>query len=301
MKRISFFVLFLSALMPVVQGQSGWTQDQNAGYFKLNQSTIRAGRFFNPEGDLIDITTTSVYSTAVYGEYGLNDRFTALLNAQLFVRSTINNLESRIDGAVIPGDEFNGLGEIQLGLKYGIIKTGPIVLAASTQLKLPSGQNVGGNSELLQSGDGAWGALGMVHASHSFYPKPLYANLSVGYQWRGTADLAYTSGPVNVNYDDALIWGGELGWTPNSSWVIAFKWTQVQPFGSDSAEGVTGSSSIFGNRLAYFALIPEVNYITARNWGISASAGGVFFARNILAAPSYNLGVFYLLKAKGTD
>ena len=111
-----------------------------------------------------------MYSTVLYGEYGLNDRFTALLNAQLFVRGTINRLESRVDGAEIPGDEFNGLGEIQLGLKYGIIKKGPIVLAASTQLKLPSGENVGGNTELLQSGDGAWGALGMLHASHSFHP-----------------------------------------------------------------------------------------------------------------------------------
>ena len=173
MKRLLLFVLFTLIAMPLVQSQSGWTQNQNAGYFKLNQSAIRADQFFNPDGNLIDITTTSVYSTVFYGEYGLNDRLTALLNAQLFVRSTINELESRVDGAVIPGDEFNSLGEIQLGLKYGIVDSGPVVLAASTQLKLPSGKNVGGNTELLQSGDGAWGAIGMLHASHSFYPQAL--------------------------------------------------------------------------------------------------------------------------------
>ena len=297
MKRILLFVVFISALFPMVQAQSGWTQNQNSGYFKLNQSAIRAGQFFNPDGDLIDITTTSVYSTVFYGEYGLNDRLTALLNAQLFVRSTINELESRADGAVIPGDEFNGLGEIQLGLKYGLITEGPIVLAASTQLKLPSGESVGGDTELLQSGDGAWGAIGMLHASHSFYPKPFYANLSVGYQWRGTADLEYSSGLVSVDYDDAFIWGGELGWTPNKSWALALKWTQVQPFEADESEGVTGSSSIFGNRLTYFAVIPEVNYIV-QNWGFSASVGGVLFAKNILAAPSTNFGVFFLLDGK---
>lgn len=278
----------------MMQAQSGWTQNQNAGYFKLNQSVIRAGQFFNPDGDLIDITTTSVYSTVLYGEYGLTDRLTALLNAQLFVRSTINKLESRVDGTVIPGDEFNGLGEIQLGLKYGIIKSGPIVLAASAQLKLPTGENVGGDTELLQSGDGAWGAIGMIHASHSFYPQPFYASLSVGYQWRGPADLEYSSGLVNVDYDDAFVWSGEVGWTPNEKWALALKWSQVQPFEADASEGVTGSSSIFGNRITYFAIIPEVNY-TMQNWGVSASAGGVFFARNILAAPSFNLGVFFLL------
>jgi hypothetical protein len=294
MKRILIFIVFTFSLVSLVQAQSAWTQAKNAGYFKLNQSAIRASQFFNPEGNLIDITTTSVYSTALYGEYGINDRLTALVNAQLFVRSTINNLESTVNGFVIPGDEFNGLGEIQLGAKYGIIKNGPIVLAASAQLKLPSGRNVGGTSELLQTGDGAWGTLAMLHASHSFYPKPFYASLSIGYQWRGTADLNYSSGLLTVDYDDAFVWSGELGWTPNKKWAIALKWTQVQPFGPDVSEGVTGSSSIFGNRLAYFAIIPEVNYIMG-NWGVSTSAGGVLFARNILGAPSFNLGVFFVL------
>ncbi|MEO0338451.1 MAG: hypothetical protein AAF242_04480 [Bacteroidota bacterium] len=291
MKKILFFILFISALLPQVQSQSAWTQAQNSGYFKLSQSSIRADQFFNPAGDLIDITTTSVYSTVFYGEFGLNDRLTALLNAQLFVRGTINELESRVDGAVIPGDEFNGLGEIQLGLKYGLVQSGPIILAASAQVKLPTGENVGGNTELLQTGDGAWGALGMLHASHSFYPKPFYASLSVGYQWRGTADLDYSSGLLTVDYDDAFVWSGEVGWTPNEKWALALKWSQVQPFGEDVSEGVTGSSSIFGNRIAYFAFIPEVNY-TMGNWGFSASAGGVFFAENILAAPSFNFGAF---------
>ena len=297
MKRILLFVVFFYSSMLLMQAQSAWTQNQNAGYFKLNQSAIRADQFFNPNGDLIDITTTSVYSTVLYGEYGLSNRLTALINAPLFVRSTINDLESRVDGAVLPGDEFNGLGDIQLGLKYGLTQSGPIVLAASAQVKLPTGESVGGESELLQTGDGAWGALGMLHASHSFYPKPFYASLSVGYQWRGTADLDYTSGLLSVDYDDAFVWSGELGWTPNEKWAFAFKWTQVEPFGEDATEGVTGSSSIFGNRLAYFAIIPEVNY-NMGNWGLSASVGGVLFAKNILAAPSFNLGVFGLLNAE---
>jgi hypothetical protein len=293
MKRI-LFALFTLALGIQLQAQSAWTQKQNAGYFKLSQSMIRADQFFNPNGDLIDITTTSVYSTVFYGEYGINDRLTALVNAPLFVRSTINDLESNIDGTVIPGDEFNGLGDIQLGLKYGVITSGPVVLAASGQVKLPTGENVGGDTELLQSGDGAWGALGMIHASHSFYPRPFYASLSVGYQWRGTADLDYSSGPLTVDYDDAFVWSGELGWTPNKNWAVALKWTQVQPFGEDVTEGVTGGSSIFGNRIAYFAITPEVNYAVG-NWGFSAAAGGVFSAKNILAAPNFSLGVFFVL------
>jgi len=295
MKNIISCVVYVCMIIHILPAQSGWTQAQGSGYFKLNQSAIRAGQFFNPEGETIDITTTSVYSTVFYGEYGLTNRFTALVNAQLFIRSTINDLESRADGFIIPGDELNSIGEIQLGLKYGILQKGPVILAASGLIKLPSGESVGGATELLQTGDGAWGALGMLHASHSFYPQPFYTNLSIGYQWRGTADLDYSTGTQTVDYDDAFVWGGEIGWTPNTSWAIALKWTQVQPPENESAEGLTGNSSIFGNRLTYFSVIPEVNYILPSKWGISASVGGVLFAKNILAAPSYNLGIFYLL------
>jgi len=279
-----------------LQAQSGWTPPRGEGFFKLSQSAIRAGRFYNPEGDLIDITTTSIYTTSLYGEYGITDRLTAMVSAPVFVRSTINARESSVDGFVIPGDEFNGLGDIALGGRYGLIHQGPVVLSASALLKLPSGENVGGRSELLQSGDGAWGITAMLHASHSFYPAPLYATLSAGYQWRGSATLDYSSGPLEVNYDDAFRAGGEFGWTPGEHWQFALKMDLVLALRNGSSGGVTGSSSIFGNRITYLSLLPEANYIIGSRFGLSASVGTVILAQNILGAPSYALGFFYLLK-----
>ncbi len=279
-----------------LHAQSGWTQAQGEGYFKLSQSVIRAGRFFNPDGDLIDITTTSIYTTSLYGEYGITDRLTAILSAPVFVRSTINNRESSADGFVIPGDEFNDQGDIAFGGRYGLIHQGPVVLSASALLKLPSGENVGGESELLQSGDGAWGLIAMLHASHSFYPAPFYATLSAGYQWRGNATLDYSSGPLDINYDDAFRAGGELGWTPGDHWQFALKMDLVLALRNGSSGGVTGSSSIFGNRITYLSLIPEVNYIIGSRFGLSVSVGTVMLAQNILGAPSFNGGFFYLLK-----
>jgi hypothetical protein len=298
MKKSTIFSLFLffSALQAAL-GQSGWTQPQGAGFFKASQGMIRAGSFFNPEGEVISITTASVYISSLYGEYGINDRLTALLDAPLFVRSTINNLESRADGFVIPGDEFNGLGDIGLGLQYGIVQGRKIVLAASGRVKLPTGESVGGKSELLQSGDGAWGFTGMLHASHSFYPRPFYASLSAGYQWRGTARLAYRTGTETADYDDALRWNGEIGWAPaGSPWRLALKLDQVAALENGTGGALAGGSSIFGNRISFLAITPELSYILDNGWGMSASVGTVAAAKNILAAPLFNLGVVYVLK-----
>ena len=289
--------LLLAFAFQPAHAQSGWAQPQGAGFFKASQGLIRAGSFFNPDGEAINITTTSVYISSLYGEYGLNARLTALLDAPLFVRSTINNRESTVDGFVIPGDEFNGLGDISLGLQYGIIQGKKIVLAASGRVKLPTGENVGGRSELLQSGDGAWGFTGMLHASHSFYPRPFYATLSAGYQWRGRAQLNYSAGRETTDYDDAFRWNGEIGWTPaDSPWRLALKLDQVIALENGSGGGLSGGSSIFGNRISYLGITPEVSYMLENGWGLAASVGTVAAAKNILAAPLLNLGVVYMLR-----
>ena len=37
--------------------QSGWTQPKGNGFYKLSQDILRASDFFNPDGDVIEITT----------------------------------------------------------------------------------------------------------------------------------------------------------------------------------------------------------------------------------------------------
>ncbi len=297
-KDIKAFILALAILLTGggLAAQSGWTQPKNSGYFKLSQNFVRASSFFNPDGDIIDITTTSVYVTGVWGEYGITDRLTGVINAPLYVRSTINNKESTVDGTIIPGDEFNGIGDISLGVEYGLIHGKPSVLAISGMVKLPTGENVGGNSELLQSGDGAWGFTALLQGSHSFYPKPFYMSLHAGYQWRGVADLEYSAGTETVNYDDAARWGIELGWTPDVHWLVALKIANVIALGNGTGGGVTGGSSMFGNSISYFGITPEVTYFLDNGIGFSFSIGTAAFAENILAAPSFNVGVVYIVR-----
>ena len=292
---LPFLIILLISGIHESWGQTAWTKPKGKGYFKLSQSMVRADGFFNPEGEITDIRTTSVYQTLIYGEYGLADRFTMILDVPLVVRSTINNLESRTNGAVIPGDEFTGFGDIKVGLRYGILTEGKIIWSASVDVKTPTGDPVGGNSELLQTGDGAWGLTFMSDVSHSFYPKPIYISGGAGINLRGTATLEYSTGTETIKYSDGVRWRAEIGFTPKN-WLLSLKLNHLIALKNGDAGGPNGSTSLFGNNVTYLAITPEVAYGITDKFGVAASAGFVAYAENILAAPNFILGIFYELK-----
>ncbi len=296
LKKIHLFILLELVFAFSFQSfaQTAWTHPKGNGYFKLSQSMVIADAFFNPDGEVIDITTTSIYQTGIYAEYGLKDNLTMVVNAPLFVRSTINNLESTANGAVIPGDEFNSIGDILIGFKYGLVIQGPAIWSASLDLKTPTGDPVGGDSELLQSGDGAFGMTFMTDISHSFYPKPVYISAGLGYNWRGTADLDYSIETETVNYADGFRWRAEIGYTPKN-WLFALKFNHLIALNTNDSEGPNGSSSLFGNNITYLAITPEVAYNVTEEFGVSASAGVVAYAEGILAAPNFIFGIYYQL------
>lgn len=273
-------------------GQSAWTQAQNKGYFKLNQSAIVSGYFYNLEGEVIEITTTSVYISSLYGEYGLTDRITAIAYVPFFVRSTINKRESTVNGGVLPGDELNGIGDPIIGVKYGILNQGPVLLAADLLLGIPLGKNVGGDTELLQTGDGEFNQQIRLIGSSNF--GKVYTSLFVGYNHRTTADFDYASGRTeNANFSDEFHVGGEIGWMPSKSWLLNLKLYVVEPLEEESAN-MGMATSIFGNNVGYFSITPEVNYFINEHFGISASSGLALAGQNILASPNFGLGLFYI-------
>jgi hypothetical protein len=102
MKRI--ITIAVLALLPLVTfAGGGWPQPKGKGFFKLGQNAIRSSAFFNPAGEVIDITTTSLYTTSLYGEYGLTGRLTGLFYFPFFVRGTLNEIRYRQSGNVEPG------------------------------------------------------------------------------------------------------------------------------------------------------------------------------------------------------
>lgn len=276
------FTLILFLLLSISEvSAGGWLPGRGKGFFKLGQRFIIANQFYNLNGEIIPISTTSLYITSFYGEYGFSDRWAGILYAPIFFRSTLAEQRFLSSGIVEPGDELNSIGDFDLGIKYRIMQKGSFVLSGSLVLGLPLGNSGGGETGLLQSGDGEFNQLLKVEAGYSFYPSPFYASAGLGVNNR------------TKDFSDEFRFSGEVGYTPSDKLALIAKVEGVRSFkNGDAAAALTG---IFSNNTAYVSYGPEIAYTATKKMGLT---GGVFFAgagRNILARPSYEVGVFLKL------
>ena len=280
MKKL-LLLLLLCLSFNSVRSQNPWNKKKNEGFFKLDQTVIISDDFYTPEKNISDITTTGVYITSIYGEYGISDKFTGVLYFPFFFRSTLNEQEFSQSGVIENGDELNSIGDISMGLQYQIFKKGNFSLSSSLILGIPLGEDMGGDTELLQSGDGEFNQLVRLHGGYSFYPKPLYIALGVGFNNR-------TQG-----FSDEFHLSFEAGYTVNEKLNMALKLYNLSSFqNGDASESQTG---IFSNNLEYLSIGPEISYGFSDKFGVTGAIFGAFSGRNILASPSISGGLFYKL------
>ncbi len=278
MKKIRLtFASILISISPVLAG-GGWTQPQKGGYLKLNQSVIYAAHYFQPDGTITDITTTALYTTSIYAEYGITNRLTGILYFPFFVRTTVNEVQFVNSGDVIPGDALNSIGDTDVTIKYGLIQNGPVVVSTSLTLGLPLGNPGGGESGALQTGDGEFNQLLKVEASHSFYPAPLYATALVGFNNR-------TKG-----FSEEFHYGVEVGVNITPQLLALLRIYGVESFKNGDPGG--SANGVFSNNMEYLSIAPELNYNLNDKYGLSAQAAFAASGERILAAPNFSFGIF---------
>lgn len=277
--RNTLLLLLLFSSVSVLAG-GGWTYRKGKGYFKLGENVIRADQSFGPNGKLTEkFATISMYTTSVYGEYGITDKLTGILYMPFFVRSTINAIRYNQTGIEVEGDEENAFGDTNLGLKYGFFQDKAIVLGVSLTLGLPLGETAGGKGKILQTGDGELNQLLRVDASHSFHPIPLYATVFAGYNNR-------TEG-----FSDEIHLGGEVGYTlSNFNFALKVHSLNSTYIGSENVFQI--ENSLFGNNVEYFSYTPEIAYTHKDKLGVAISAGYAASGKRILADPNYSIGIF---------
>ncbi|MEQ8927275.1 MAG: hypothetical protein RLO81_15760 [Fulvivirga sp.] len=286
MKKLTLLLIFVSTSYFTFAG-GGWPQEKGKGYFKLGQNAIIADKFYDLEGEIIDITTISLYTTSFYGEFGITDRLTAIAYIPFFVRSTLNEQEFQPSGNVIPGDELNSFGDTDLGIKYGWTPGKKIAFATTLTFGLPLGKTAEGTTDtgaprILQTGDGEFNQMLFADASYSFYPIPLYTSLGVGYNNR-------TDG-----FSDEFRYSFEVGYTVFKNFNAAFKLYAVKSTNNGDSGGGAGNG-VFGNNVEYISYGPEFSYTIKEHFGITLSAAYATGGQNLLASPNYGGGIFYKL------
>lgn len=258
----------------------GWPQPKKGGYFKFGQNMILSSKYFGPGGSIVDITTIGLYTTSLYGEYGFTDRLTGIAYVPIFVRSTLNEVKFRQTGNIIPGDEFSSIGDAELGFKYGLIVNKPIVLSASLIFGLPLGETAGGETQILQTGDGEFNQMIRFDASHSFYPKNFYTSAYAAFNNRTN------------NFSDEVRFGLEIGGM-FKKFIPILKLNVVQSLNNGGTAAV--QNGVFSNNTEYVSPTIELNYQMTDKLGLSGSGGFAFSGQNILAAPNWGLGVYLKL------
>lgn len=257
----------------------GWPQPKGVGYYKLGQNWIISDSFYGPGGDIVAIRTTALFTTSLYGEYGITDRLTGILYLPFFVRNTLNEERYSPSGRVVPGDMVNALGDTDVAIKYGLIVNKPIVLSATVSFGLPIGKTSGGDGKILQTGDGEFNQMLKFDVSGSLHPLPLYGSAYIGFNNR------------TENFSDEIRYGIEVGYTFFKKLTAIAKLNMVESLynGSDT---LTENNGVFSNNTEYISPMLELGYAINDKWGVSCSAGYAFSGKNILASPNYGIGIY---------
>ncbi len=255
-----------------------WPQPRGHGYYKIGFRMLRATHFYEPNGNRIRIPTVGDYTVSFYGEYGLTDRITLVAYVPFYERITLNRQVGRNSGFVFSeGDVVNGIADPIISARIGLAQFGATVVSASLRLGLPLGNSDQPNG--LLTGDGELNQTVALEAGHSFYPAPVYAKASFGFNQRVKG------------YSDEIVYAVEAGYTVAERFTIAGRLRGVEPLrNGDPAVG--GRRGLNGNDQRYLAYGAELTYTHQGAYGLSLGVEGATRAQNVLSAPAFSVGIF---------
>jgi hypothetical protein len=161
---MKIFLLFV--LLPTLgMAQAGWTRPQGTGYTRFTFSTLGSSSFYTPFGTRISSASYRDFSGSFYGEYGVTDDWTAVVNFP-FLRN------HRLDSTT----PLTAIGDANVGFRRRILR-GRTPVALAVDFGLPIGDAEGrvlirdlpDADFRLPTGDGEFNTRISLFASRSFF------------------------------------------------------------------------------------------------------------------------------------
>lgn len=267
---------------------SQWTKGKGKGYYKLSAWYLESDQHYTDTGDKDPNITRGQFNVNFYGEYGLTDKLDVIAYIPFFSRVYQNDVISGTSGGTIGvGEDLNSIGDIDLGLTYGFIKTDKFALSGTLKFGLPTGNNSGGSDGSYQTGDGEFNQTLLINAGAPFKlgKTSFYSKVYLGYNNR------------TQNFSDEFKSGLELGanFLNKKLWFIG-RSDIVQSLNNGSLNAQNSQGSIFANNVEYISLGGEVAYYITKKLGVSLNYTGAIDGRIIYADPSISFGVFLDIK-----
>ena len=274
MTRIVFFALMTVAITcySTIVHAGGWTQPQGKGYFKLSQQIINAESLYFGDGSKGEIPTVSGYTTSLYGEFGLIDRVTLVGYMPVYAHFGLD-----AEGF----DSTTGVGDWDVGVRIGILTTGPTVVSLQAMAGLPLGDS--GEDIVLWTGDGEFNQHFSLQVGRSLYPVPGYLKAELGYNNRQSDDNP------DDNFADEFRYSLEAGSTIAERIGISV-WLR-------GVEALDRADDEFHprNDIEYLSFGSQLDFYVLPNAGVTAGMTRFTRGRNMLDAPAWEVGLFLKL------
>ena len=280
-------IYLLTFAIPVfVFGQSGWTKNKKSYFFKLDYSFYKANDFRNLNGESTITTDFNQKSVALYGEYGITDKFTIQTFVPIYKQ---NGFEETT--------KVSGFGDVQLEFKYALL-TKNFPLALSIAPEFPTGKsnnfaekvNVADGLSLIEkinlpTGDGEFNVWTTLAVSHSFAPKNLYASAYTAFNYRTQFE--------DINFQNQIKAGVEVGYKFFDKLWLNSKVTVLKGVGSKPKF----ADFIRGNGTSYTGIAAGAMYEFGKNIAITAdyfnSNGLIVKAENVYVNNIFSVGIVY--------
>ncbi|WP_421874839.1 hypothetical protein [Marinoscillum sp.] len=263
-----------------VQAQSGWTKGKDEAFFKLSYIHFSSDEYHNLSGESMTTATYRQQQVGVYGEYGVTERLTLLMDWPLLKWQGFESTETVL-----------GTGDIRIGAKYALVKKIPISLTIMPELPIAQANKYARNdnpafgSINLPTGDGEFNVYSTLAVSTSLYPLPGYVNFFSTYNFR----TSYES----VQLTDQMMEGLEVGYQPvGALWLKAG--LKLQQTLNDSETAV---SFVRGEGTEFTSYYLGAYYSATESWGVDFTfinyLDGPQQSRNIYQGPIFSLGLVY--------
>jgi len=285
MKKTYTFILL--SLISIYTVSAQWTKEKGNGYYKLSAWYLEADQHYTDTGKIDPNATRGQFNINLYGEYGISNKINVIAYIPFFSRTFQNNLVSGTTKEVTdPGEAINSVGDIDLGIRYGILQKPQFVLSADLLLGLPTGNDAGGSDGSYQTGDGEFNQLlrASLGVPFNLGNTPSYLKAFLGYNNR------------TQNFSDELRVGGELGVNLYKKLWLSGKINLVESLQNGSLSAQNSNGSIFANNVEYLTVGAEANFYITQKLGVSLNYTSAVSGKIVYAAPSYSAGIFLDIK-----
>jgi hypothetical protein len=278
-------ILVALLLFTSVQGQ--WINEKGKGYYKIGSWSLLADEHYTDQGIVDPNATRGLFINSIYAQYGLSTKINLITYIPFLVKNYQFAQVSQTNGKVYePRQEYNGFGDINLGLEYGLKIAGNWVFSTTLTFGIPSGKSQAGSDGSYQTGDGEFNQLlqfnlgsGYGIGKQNFYLKS-YFGLNNRTQGFSDEVHSYFETGTQVLKNKLLL-------------LTRVHWIKPLYNGTLSAESSNGS--IFANNVESMILGGEMAFQIGKKWGVSATLTQPLFGKVIFKATTYSGGIFFNL------